>query len=102
MPTTEEFIQSRPVLKKFFSTKEGKIIIGQNPNLPMIGFVVLKAVSLLLTGTLGRYLGFLGDFSLLVWAIMELFAGVNIFRRSLGLITLLALAFFAYFAPWLF
>lgn len=72
-----------------FRDSEGNIVIGQKPNLPIL---VWGAATLL------QFIGFGGKFqaaleliafgTLFTWAWMELFQGVNYFRRALGLVVL--------------
>jgi hypothetical protein len=77
---------------KLFRAGNGEIVIGQLPNLPIIIWAVaslLKAVYQ--TGRINLGLDILASSSLFIWAIQELFQGVNYFRRSLGLIVLISL-----------
>lgn len=77
---------------KFFRAGNGEIVIGQMPNLPIIIWAVaslLKAVYK--TGKINLGLDLLASSSLFIWAIQEVFQGVNYFRRGLGLIVLIGL-----------
>ena len=76
-------------LKNTFTDSSGKIVIGQRPNLPIIGWVVFTALARLLSESdlrvTAQYMAF--GF-LFTWAWLELTQGVNNFRRLLGAIVL--------------
>jgi hypothetical protein len=76
----------------FFRDSNGEIVIGQLPNLPLIIWVAASLLKLIYkTGQINFGLDILAAGSLFVWAMLELFQGVNYFRRTLGLIVLIAL-----------
>jgi hypothetical protein len=83
---------SNAFLDNFFRDSNGQIVIGQPPNLPIL---IWGGASLLQLIFKARQINFgldlLATGALLVWAILELFQGVNYFRRSLGLIVLIGL-----------
>jgi len=69
-----------------FRDSNGEIVIAQMPNLPLIVFLVATILSLIFTsGKINTVLDILANGSLFTWAWMELFQGVNYFRRGLGL-----------------
>ncbi|MBE9228831.1 hypothetical protein IQ264_25805 [Phormidium sp. LEGE 05292] len=77
---------------RVFRDSEGNIVIAQPPNLPLIVGVVaslLQIISPMAKINLGLDLIAFG--SLFTWAWLELFEGVNYFRRALGLIVLVGL-----------
>jgi hypothetical protein len=79
-------------LDNFFRDRNGEIVIGQPPNLPIIIWLVASLLQLVVkTGQIHLGLDILATGSLFVWAILELFQGVNYFRRTLGLIVLISL-----------
>ncbi len=75
-----------------FRDAEGNIVIAQKPNLPILIWG---------TATLLQLIGFDGKFqtgleliafgTLFTWSWLEIFQGVNYFRRSLGLVVLIGL-----------
>ncbi len=89
----EQFQTSEPTLfDRFFKDKEGNIVIAQMPNLPiLVGFAATIFHLVLPGGQLQAAAGLIGFGSLFTWAWQELFDGVNYFRRSLGLISLVGL-----------
>lgn len=73
----------------FFRDSNGEIVIGQPPNIPLITWFAASLLQLVnKTGQINLGLDILATGSLLVWAILELFQGVNYFRRSLGALVL--------------
>ncbi len=77
---------------KTFRDNEGNLAIAQKPNLPIL--IGLAATLLALTpisGSLRAGVEAVAYGALFTWAWLELFQGVNYFRRSLGLFVLLGL-----------
>ena len=74
----------------FRDRRNGAIVIGQWPNLPLWVFAVATALDwgLAPTGTFGTVLRLIGSLSLAVWALDEVARGVNPWRRILGGIVL--------------
>lgn len=80
------------LVDRIFRDREGNIVIGQMPNLPAlvaVGATVLQAV--LPSGNVQVVTALIAFGTWYTWAWQELFAGVNYFRRSLGLLTLVGL-----------
>lgn len=77
---------------RVFKDEEGKVVLGQMPNLPVIVWVtasVLQAVTP--AGKIDTGLEIIAFGAGFTWAWEELFQGVNYFRRALGLFVLVAL-----------
>lgn len=76
----------------FRSRATGKITIIQLPNLPLAAFLVASGLRRLVghTGTLHEVLTTVATVGLVVWAVDEVFRGVNPFRRGLGGVVLIA------------
>jgi hypothetical protein len=75
---------------KLFRDGSGEIVIAQMPNLPIIIWVVVSLLKTVYkTGKINLGLDILAVSSLFIWAIQELFQGVNYFRRGLGAIVLI-------------
>jgi len=74
---------------KTFRDSNGNIVLAQMPNLPLIVWIVASLLALIFTtGKINTVLDVLANGSLFTWAWLELFQGVNYFRRALGLIVL--------------
>ncbi|HLO49795.1 MAG TPA: hypothetical protein VK211_15370 [Kamptonema sp.] len=77
---------------KVFRDSEGKIVLAQMPNPPLIVWIVASLLKLILTtGKINLGLDLIAFGSLFTWAWEELFQGVNYFRRALGLLVLVGL-----------
>jgi hypothetical protein len=73
-------------LRKFFTDKHGKVVIWQTPNAPLVIWFVCVLAGRVTDGLLHTLLSVAGTAAILVWALLELFDGVNYFRRMLGLV----------------
>lgn len=72
-------------LPSIFRDKNGKVVIGQKPNLPIIvWFLALLTHRLLPAGTISNLADLISFGALFTWAWLELFSGANTFRRILG------------------
>ena len=70
---------------KIFRDSDGNIFIAQMPNLPIIVWITASLLKLVFpTGEINTGLDALAFGSLFTWAWLELFQGVNYFRRALG------------------
>jgi hypothetical protein len=75
-----------------FRDSEGKIVIAQMPNLPLIvGLAALVLQYALPSGKLQTGADLVAFGALFTWAWQEIFAGVNYFRRALGFIVLVSI-----------
>ncbi|MEH2286946.1 hypothetical protein [Nostoc sp.] len=80
------------LIDKTFRDSDGKIVLGQMPNPPLILWIVASLLTLVFTtGKVSTVLYFLANGALFTWAWMELFQGVNYFRRALGLAVLIGM-----------
>jgi hypothetical protein len=80
------------LLDKIFRDREGKVVLAQMPNLPLIVWIVASLLRLIFTtGKVNIGLEAIAFGSLFTWAWEELFQGVNYFRRVLGLLVLVGL-----------
>ena len=73
-----------------FRDSQGEIVIAQKPNLPILVWLVATLLNLIpTTDNIHTGLDALAFGSLFTWAWLELFQGINYFRRALGFIVLL-------------
>jgi len=77
------------LLNQIFRTKDGKIVIWQFPNIPIIiwGLSLLLA-KIVTEGPVHNLASAISFGALFTWAWLEIFQGVNYFRRALGLVIL--------------
>lgn len=76
--------------KTFWRDTDGKVVVGQAPNLPLVGWLVFAALAWISGGDHWRSgSGFISSAFLFTWAYLEVTQGVNYFRRLVGLVVLL-------------
>ncbi len=78
------------LFNRTFRDSDGNIVLAQMPNLPILVWLAATLLNLIPT-TSNIHIGLdaLAFGSLFTWAWLELFQGVNYFRRALGFIVLL-------------
>ena len=78
------------LFNRTFRDENGNIVIGQPPNPPLWVWTAATLLKLLFTtGNIYKGLDLIAFGSLFTWAWLELFEGVNYFRRALGLFVLI-------------
>lgn len=83
------------LVDKTFRDNEGNIVVAQMPNLPLIVWIVTSLLTLIFpSGKINTLLDLVAYGSLFTWAWLELFQGVNYFRRALGIVVLVGLIVF--------
>jgi len=83
-------VMESKVFTKIFHDADGKIVLAQTPNLSLIVWGVASLLQLIFTtGKVNTGLNVLAFGALFTWAWLELFDGVNYFRRALGLFVIL-------------
>ena len=82
------------LFNQIFRDQEGNVVLAQMPNPPLITWIVASLLKIIFTtGKINIGLEALAFGSLFTWAWEELFQGVNYFRKTLGLLVLIALIF---------
>lgn len=79
-----ELADMKNVVNLFFADKSGKLVFGQIPNAPIIVWGVFTIISLFADGDLSDLAGWIAKTGLILWAILEIYSGVNLFRKILG------------------
>ncbi len=74
---------------KFWKDKNGNVVVYQHPNFLLIGWVILASVSLFVGSKLADIIWNISLAVLAAWSLLEIFKGVNYFRRLVGAIVLL-------------
>ncbi len=75
---------------RIWKDPDGKVVIWEMPNLPLIVWAVFTGLSVILSkGTLADVCSWIGSAALIIWSLLEIFRGVNYFRRALGLLVLI-------------
>lgn len=83
-----EQVRQQDLWDKFWKDKTGRIVVWQRPNVWLIAWVVLTLVSLFLNGVVSNIIWYVALADLALWAVLEMWKGVNYLRRLLGLIVL--------------
>ena len=80
------------LLDRTFRDREGRIVIAQMPNLPLLVGLTATSLQLILpSGDLKTGVDLVAFGALFTWAWQEMFEGVNYFRRALGLVVLVGM-----------
>ena len=82
------------IYKKLFLDKNGRFVVAQFPNVPIIiwlGTVVLNRF--IQAQPASTALSIIGTTSLTIWALLEIYSGVNLFRKLLGSVVLLYIVY---------
>ena len=83
-------MEKETLFDKFFRDRNGNIVIAQPPNPPLILWGVASLLKLIFTHNLTNIaLDLIAFGSLFTWAWLELFQGVNYFRRLIGFVVLI-------------
>ena len=80
-----------PRLRQFFSDRNGRIVIAQWPNAPLVAWAVLAVASRAADGEWAGFFAFFSAAALVTWASLEVLQGDSPFRRVLGLTVLAAM-----------
>ena len=81
--------EDRDLWDKFWKDKDGNVVVWQTPNMWLIAWVVLTLASLFINGTVSYVLWYASLAALAIWAIREIWKGVNYLRKGLGAVILL-------------
>lgn len=78
------------MIKDFlFKTKDGKYVIGQKPNFPLIIGVISWVLNKLFSNNDTTIFASISTLAFIIWALLEIIFGVNLFRRIVGIIVLI-------------
>lgn len=72
----------------FFKDKNGKFVVWQFPNPPLLLWVLATLVARFTTDTIHDLAGIIAFGAIFTWAWLEIFDGASWFRRLLGLVVL--------------
>lgn len=84
--------------QNFFKDKQGRIVIVQAPNSPLIGWLIFTFLSWIWSGNQPTILHLFEVLSfgfIFTWAWLEIISGVNYFRRTLGALVLIMVVWFS-------
>ncbi len=81
-------VQLKDIRSNFWEDKTGRLVIWQSPNIWLSVWFISMIINWIMSN---KILGYISLVSLTIWAILEIFKGVNYFRRLLGLVVLTSL-----------
>jgi hypothetical protein len=85
-PSIDHKTNSRSLWDKIWRDVHGSVVIAQRPNIWLIIWLILEVVSLFVSSQhVALVTWWLATAALSIWALLEIFRGVNYFRRILGL-----------------
>lgn len=75
----------------FFKDSNGKLAVWQWPNVPLIGWMLFKVFSIILSSpSIKNWSENLSTAFLFTWAYLEITGGTSYFRRFLGVLVMVA------------
>ncbi len=78
------------MVKRYFKDSDGKIVIWQRPNIPLIGWLAFAVAAFFIkTAPWQNLFSYLSFGFLFTWAWLEITQGKSYFRRALGVVVLL-------------
>jgi hypothetical protein len=84
--------KQKTLKQRCIEDKDGNVVFGQAPNLPLkvaaSGFVIGLFLT---TGTVSEFIDVLTFGAFFTWSWLELFQGVNYLRRAYGLLAIILL-----------
>lgn len=84
----------RTFSEKFWENDHGQVVVWQKPNKLLYTWAICTFINLYVPlGWAVTLLGIVGLIALIAWAVMEIYSGVNYFRRLVGALVILILIF---------
>jgi hypothetical protein len=74
----------------FWKDKHGNVVIWQKPNLWLIAWFVFVVIAMFSYGGFSHVFSWLATGAIVIWALLEIVQGATYFRRTLGVLVLLA------------
>jgi hypothetical protein len=84
-------VKKQKFIDKCIKDKEGNIVFGQKPNLPIIVWLICLILQQFLEGDLYKLINVIGFGAIFTWAWLEIFLGVNYFRRAIGVLVMVVI-----------
>lgn len=76
-------------VRNFFTDKNGKPVVWQTPNAPLIAWFIFLLLAKALPSHSQVWASYLSTASLLIWSVLEVRWGASYFRRTLGALVLI-------------
>lgn len=84
-------VEQQSIVHTFFRNDEGKVVLMQTPNVPLIAAMISSVLQLLTNGKFSDFAGAVFFGSIFTWAWLEIASGVSMFRRVLGVVVMMAI-----------
>jgi hypothetical protein len=79
-----------PLLRRYVSNKQGRVVLWQSPNAPLLAWLIFTLIGMVLhDGSLRSIVQIAAHIAIIIWALLEVFWGASPFRRTLGVIVLM-------------
>ena len=78
----------RTIWDKTWKDRRGKVVMWQTPNAWLISWAGFTVVSLFLNGHTADVFSWAASAALVIWSLLEIFRGINYYRRLLGIAVL--------------
>ena len=88
MQQTVRHHHRRSLWARTWEDRDGSVVIWQTPNVWLLAWAGFTVVSLFLSGTLADVFFWIAAVALIIWSLLEIFRGVNYYRRVLGVAVL--------------
>lgn len=79
----------RTIWDKTWKDRQGRVALWQTPNAWLISWAGFTTASLFFSGHIADVFSWIADTALIIWALLEIFRGLNYYRRVLGVAVLL-------------
>ena len=80
--------------EKIYKDKDGKVVLFQPPNLALLVWLLSSLLAMVISeGVVHSLFDLIALGTLFTWSWLELFSGVNYFRRALGLLVMIFLIY---------
>lgn len=77
-------------ITKFFKDKNGKVVVWQTPNIPLISWALFSVLARVVpSGAWQQLTSFVSFGFIFTWAWLEITEGSSYFRRTLGIVVLI-------------
>ncbi|MFT4532502.1 MAG: hypothetical protein ACI9T8_000525 [Candidatus Saccharimonadales bacterium] len=84
-------------IRRLFKDRSGRVVLAQKPNLALTVWAIATIVGKVSANdTILRSANSVAFVAIVIWAIQEIFQGVNYFRKSLGLMILVVNIYFSF------
>lgn len=87
-PTIRSRYHHRSLWDRTWKDKNGRVVLWQTPNAWLIAWAAITTLSLFFTRGTADILSGIASAALIVWSLLEIFKGVNYYRRVLGIAVL--------------